>query len=79
MGWFNPNIKNKILDHNDEDRIFASKKCYCQDEEGRALKRNHKRFDAQGNKKRVHICYADRDGFTAREKLYRDMARAILK
>ena len=31
-----------------------------------------------GTKRKAHTCYANRDGFTGREKFHRDMAKAIL-
>ena len=41
-------------------------------------KSKHTRKGAMGTKRKAHTCYANRDGFTGREKFHRDMAKAIL-
>ena len=75
-GGFIPDIKS-WSQHNPDDRLTLQNKCYCKGE-SRVKKSKHTRKGAMGTKRKAHTCYANRDGFTGREKFHRDMAKAIL-
>jgi DNA polymerase III epsilon subunit-like protein len=70
--WVLINWHSGKFDPNGEDQISKKKICYCQDSTVKRCKRR-----SLDDKK--HHCYVDRDDFSGRLKIHKDMSRALIE